>query len=39
VEHKPCAEHEVHMMLIEPRGVVNTGTLESDRRADNDVWI
>jgi mannose-6-phosphate isomerase-like protein (cupin superfamily) len=39
VEHKPCAEHEVKMMLIEPRGVVNTGALESDRRAENDVWI
>ena len=39
VEHKPSAENEVKMMLIEPRGVVNTGALESDRRAENDVWI
>jgi mannose-6-phosphate isomerase-like protein (cupin superfamily) len=39
VEHKPCAEREVQMMLIEPRGVVNTGTVDSDRRAENDVWI
>ena len=39
VEHKPYAEHEVQMILIEPRGVVNTGALESDRRAENDVWI
>ena len=39
VEHKPYAEHEVKMMLIEPRGVANTGALESDRRAENDVWI
>jgi len=39
VEHKPFAEHEVQMMLIEPRGVVNTGNVESDRRAQNDVWI
>lgn len=39
VEHKPCAEREVRMMLIEPRGVVNTGTVDSDRRAENDVWI
>jgi mannose-6-phosphate isomerase-like protein (cupin superfamily) len=39
VEHKPFAEHEVRMMLIEPRGVVNTGVLDSDRRAENDVWI
>ena len=39
VEHKPCAEQEVKMMLIEPRGVVNTGTVDSERRAENDVWI
>jgi mannose-6-phosphate isomerase-like protein (cupin superfamily) len=39
VEHKPYAEHEVKMMLIEPRGVVNTGAVDSDRRAENDVWI
>ena len=39
VEHKPYAEHEVRMMLIEPRGVVNTGTVDSERRAENDVWI
>ena len=39
VEHKPYAEREVQMMLIEPRGVFNTGALESDRRAENDVWI
>jgi mannose-6-phosphate isomerase-like protein (cupin superfamily) len=39
VEHKPYAEHEVKMMLIEPRGVVNTGAVASERRAQNDVWI
>jgi mannose-6-phosphate isomerase-like protein (cupin superfamily) len=25
VAHKPYAENEVHLMLIEPRGVLNTG--------------
>ena len=39
VEHKPYAEREVKLMLIEPRGVVNTGTVDSERRAENDVWI
>jgi mannose-6-phosphate isomerase-like protein (cupin superfamily) len=38
VEHKPHAEREVKMMLIEPRGVVNTGEV-SERTAKNDVWI
>jgi len=40
VEHKPFAEREVKLMLIEPRGVLNTGDLDqSDRTAVNDVWI
>ena len=39
VEHKPYAEKEVHMMLIEPRGTVNTGEEGGDRTAENDVWI
>jgi len=39
VEHKPFAEEEVKMMLIEPRGVLNTGDAGGDRTAANDVWI
>lgn len=40
VEHKPCAEKEAEMLLIEPRGVFNTGDEEaSERTAANDVWI
>lgn len=39
VEHKPVAERECHIMLIEPAGTVNTGDAESDRTASNDVWI
>jgi mannose-6-phosphate isomerase-like protein (cupin superfamily) len=39
VEHKPYAEHEVKMLLVEPRGVKNTGDEESDREAEGDVWI
>ena len=39
VEHKPFAEHEVKLMLIEPRGTVNTGDEGGDRTAANDVWI
>ena len=39
VEHKPYAEHEVKLMLIEPRGVLNTGDRGGDRTALNDVWI
>lgn len=39
VEHKPCAEKEARVMLIEPRGVTNTGHEESERTAENDVWV
>jgi len=39
VEHKPFAAEEVKMMLIEPRGVLNTGDDEHERVANNDVWI
>lgn len=39
VEHKPFAENEVQLMLIEPRGVLNTGTQGGERTAINDVWI
>lgn len=40
VEHKPCAGAEVKLMLIEPRGVVNTGDgARSARSAENDQWV
>ena len=39
VEHKPYAEEEVKLLLIEPRGVLNTGHEGGARTADNDVWI
>jgi len=39
VAHKPYAEHEVKLLLIEPRGVLNTGHEGGERTAENDVWI
>ncbi|NWB30018.1 cupin domain-containing protein [Pseudomonas gingeri] len=39
VEHKPYAEKEVKLLLVEPRGVLNTGTEVGERTAANDVWI
>jgi mannose-6-phosphate isomerase-like protein (cupin superfamily) len=39
VEHKPYAEQEVKLLLIEPRGVLNTGHEGGERTATNDVWI
>jgi mannose-6-phosphate isomerase-like protein (cupin superfamily) len=39
VEHKPYAEREVKLLLIEPRGVLNTGHEGGERTAQNDAWI
>ncbi|MEC8927076.1 MAG: cupin domain-containing protein [Candidatus Thermoplasmatota archaeon] len=39
VEHKPYAENECKVMIVEPSGVVNTGNTEGDLTASNDVWI
>jgi mannose-6-phosphate isomerase-like protein (cupin superfamily) len=40
VEHKPVAEQECHILLIEPAGLVNTGSAtDSTLTAPNDVWI
>ncbi len=39
-EHKPYAEKEVKLLLIEPRGLSNTGDSENtDRTAPQDIWI
>ena len=39
-EHKPCAENLAKILIIEPRGVVNTGdSNKSNFTADNDIWI
>jgi len=40
VEHKPSANAEVKLLLIEPRGVVNTGDgAAGERTVENDQWI
>ena len=39
VEHKPYSENECKIMLVEPKGVVNTGDAGSNLTAPNDVWI
>jgi mannose-6-phosphate isomerase-like protein (cupin superfamily) len=38
VEHCPVADDECHVMLVEPRGVVNTGDAGGALTAANDVW-
>jgi mannose-6-phosphate isomerase-like protein (cupin superfamily) len=40
VEHKPLAENEVKILIVEPRGVLNTGNLENNKlTSKNNIWI
>lgn len=39
VEHCPLADEECHVLVVEPRGVVNTGDAGGERTAENDVWV
>jgi mannose-6-phosphate isomerase-like protein (cupin superfamily) len=39
VEHKPVAEEECHILLIEPAGTINTGNVVDEKTAPNNIWI
>lgn len=39
MEHKPVAENECHILLIEPAGTVNTGDVKDGLTAPNNIWI
>ena len=39
VKHKPFAKEDCHVLLVEPRGVVNTGESGGELTAENNVWI
>ena len=39
VRHKPYATNECRIMIIEPRGVANTGDERGELTSPNDVWI
>ena len=38
-EHKPFAKDECKVLLVEPKGVINTGETGGEFTADNDVWL
>jgi mannose-6-phosphate isomerase-like protein (cupin superfamily) len=38
-EHRPVAEQECQIMLIEPAGTLNTGDAGGDRTQVEDLWI
>lgn len=39
VEHKPQAEKECRIMLVEPAGTINTGDASGDLTAKDNIWI
>lgn len=39
VEHKPSSEKECNLLIIEPKGVINTGSEFGAMTAENDVWV
>lgn len=39
VEHITRASRECHALIIEPRGVINTGDAGGSLTAKNDVWV
>lgn len=39
VEHRPIAIGLCQVLLIEPKGVTNTGNSSSTLTAENDIWI
>lgn len=39
VEHRPVAEKECSVMLVEPAGLVNTGDLEVSEKTTTGIWL
>jgi mannose-6-phosphate isomerase-like protein (cupin superfamily) len=39
VEHRPVADEEVHVVLIEPAGTLNTGNVRNERTIEDPEWI
>ena len=39
VDHLPYAPEEAHVLLLEPKGVVNTGDVSSEKTVEDPEWI
>jgi len=39
IEHKPCADDECKILVVEPRGVINTGDKINNLTINEDQWI
>ena len=38
-EHQPSAEEETHILLIEPKGTLNTGNMQNELTIKSPEWI
>lgn len=39
IEHKPIADEEVHCLLVELAGTLNTGNEDGDRTVSHEEWL
>ena len=39
VDHKPVAQEEAHILMLEPAGTLNTGNVQSERTVQEAEWI
>ncbi|VAW42913.1 hypothetical protein MNBD_CHLOROFLEXI01-2213 [hydrothermal vent metagenome] len=39
IEHRPVASEEVHLLLLEPKGTLNTGNVGDDEKTAVAQWI
>jgi mannose-6-phosphate isomerase-like protein (cupin superfamily) len=39
IEHKPVADEECHILLIEPAGTLNTGDVTDEHTQTKEIWI
>ena len=39
IEHKPFAEKECHIMIVEPKNISNTGNIKNKMTSKNNIWI
>ena len=39
IEHKPSAENQCKILVIEPRGVINTGDTRGELTINEEMWI
>ncbi len=39
IEHKPYADNECKILVIEPKGVINTGDAGGELTIDKEMWI